>query len=269
VALAPGLVTGQVMVAHRHNGDGQHITRPMDTVTSTHEKAVLLAVDNFQGVPRSVGEPLPAQGGSETMAVLSSGVLPYRQNTVPTVHAEAMPTVTSDQIPGLLTAAGTVQCNQGVDRRVAGVDRPLKTVVADNHMGLLFSGWYKQNGSTGSETAAHPLTDPLGTLTTRDTTAVLTATANTAAVAAEWRAVLSELTLDDCYFRMMAAHEIGRGCGFDVDFPGGFQGRKGSFVVWGSARDQVDGYGNAVTPAIGEWIGGRLLPIVHPGEAGR
>jgi DNA (cytosine-5)-methyltransferase 1 len=213
------LSTGHVMAAHRHNGDGQHITRPMDTVTTTHEKAVLLAVDNFQGAARGASEPLPTQGGSETMALLSTGVVPFRKHTTPTTHGEAMPTVTSEQIPG-----------------------------------LLFSGWYKQNGSTGTETAAHPLTDPLGALPSRDTTALL---------AAEWRAALSELTLDDCYFRMMAAHEIGRGCGFDVTFGD----HQGSYVVWGSARDQVDGYGNAVTPAIGEWVGGRLRAVIHREEA--
>ncbi|MEU8227308.1 DNA cytosine methyltransferase [Kribbella sp. NPDC048915] len=221
------LSTGQVMVAHRHNGDGQHITQPMDTVTATHEKAVLLAVDNYQGAARGAAEPLPTQVGSQTMgllstgltdrpsAALSGGVVPFRKNTTPTVHAEAMPTVTAEQTPG-----------------------------------LLFSGWYKQNGSTGTETAPHPVLDPFGTLTSRDTTAVL---------AAEWRTALAELKLEDCYFRMMGAHEIGRGCGFDVTFGD----HQGSYVVWGSARDQVDGYGNAVTPAVGEWIGARLRAVLH------
>ncbi|WP_327592500.1 DNA cytosine methyltransferase [Streptomyces chartreusis] len=214
------LTTGTVIAAHRHNGDGQHITRPMDTVTSTHEKAILLAVDNYQGAPRGAGEPLPTQVGSETLAVVSSGIVPFRQNTVPTMHGEAMPTVTSDQIPGLLTAAG----------------------------------WFKQNGATGTETAPHPMTDPLGTLTARDTTALLMA---------EWRASLAELPLEDCYFRMMAAHEVGRGCGFDVDFAGS----KGTFIVWGSARNQVDGFGNAVSPQVGEWIGTRLRAVLHQAEA--
>ncbi|MGW4488418.1 DNA cytosine methyltransferase [Amycolatopsis sp. NPDC004368] len=215
------VATGTVMAAHRHNGDGQHITRPMDTVTSTHEKAVLLAIDNYQGAPRSAADPLPTQVGSETLGVVSAGIVPFRRNTVPTVHGEAMPTVTSDQIPGMLTATGT-----------------------------LFAGWYKQNGSGADATAPHPLTDPLGTLTARDTTALL---------AGEWRAALADLTLEDCYFRMMAAHEIGRGCGFDVDFPG----YQGSFIVWGSARDQTDGFGNAVSPNVGAWIGARLREILH------
>ncbi|MGN6609969.1 MAG: DNA cytosine methyltransferase [Jatrophihabitans sp.] len=285
------LTTGTVLPAHRHNGDGQHITRPMDTVTSVHEKAVLLAVDNYQGAPRSAAEALPTQGGSETLGlltarvipnrtngtsrslgepmetlvgnagsgglgVLSTGVVPFRQNTLPTTHGEAMPTVTSDQIPGLLTAAGTLRLNgpQGSETAPHPVSDPLGTVVgAGVTQSLLFSGWYKQNGSSPDDTAPHPVTDPLGALTSRDTTALLTA---------EWRAALADLPLEDCYFRMMAAHEVGRGCGFDVDFGD----HKGDFIVWGSARDQVDGFGNAVSPPVGEWIGARLRAIVH-GEA--
>ncbi|WP_116201296.1 DNA cytosine methyltransferase [Amycolatopsis circi] len=252
------IATGAVVAAHRHNGDGQHITRPMDTVTSTHEKAILLAVDNYQGAPRSAAEPLPTQGGSETLGLLSAGVVPFRRNTVPTVHTEAMPTVTSDQMPGLLTAAGTIKNNGAIHEagyRAHPVSDPLGTVVSSGGQSLLFSGWYKQNGSSGSETAPHPLTDPLGTLTARDTTAIL---------AAEWRAALAELSLEDCFFRMMAAHEIGAGCGFDVDFPG--YGYKGSFIVWGSAREQTDGFGNAVSPNVGAWIGGRLRAILHRAE---
>lgn len=214
------LAAGAVFAAHRHNGDGKNIALPMDTVTSTHEKAVLLALDNYQGGPRGVGTPLPTQVGSETFALVSSGILPYRKNTVPTMHAEAMPTFTSDQIPGLLTAAG----------------------------------WYKQNGSSATETAAHPLSDPLGTITAHDTTALLMA---------EWQASLAELPLDDCYFRMLGPHEIGRGCGFDVPF----QDHQGTFKVWGAARDQVNGYGNAVSPQVGEWIGTRLRAVLHRTEA--
>lgn len=208
--------------------------------------------------PRGVDEPLPTQGGREAFGLLSSGVIPYRQNTIPAVHAEAMPTVTADQIPGLLTAAGRVQCNGSIDEakyRTYPVDKPLGTVVGSAvTQGLLFSGWYKQNGSHGAETAPHPVSDPLGTLTSRDTTALLNA---------QWRASLAELALEDCYFRMMASHEIGRGCGFDVDFAG----HAGTFVVWGSASDQVDGFGNAVSPPIGEWIGARLRAALHRGAA--
>ncbi|MDO3101017.1 DNA cytosine methyltransferase [Mycobacteroides abscessus subsp. abscessus] len=248
------VVTGQTLVAHRHNGDGKHISLPMDTVTGTHEKAILVAVDNYQGAPRAATEALPTQGASETLGLLTSGVVPFRKNTVPTTHGEPMPTVTAEQIPGVLTAAGVIKNNGSIEEakyRAHPVSNPLGTVVGSAiTQGVLFGGWYKQNGSTGSETAPHPMTDPLGTLTSRDTTAILTS---------QWQAMLSELSLEDCYFRMMATHEIGRGCGFDVDFGD----HKGTFVVWGSARDQVDGYGNAVSPPVGEWIGRRLRRSVH------
>ncbi|MEU3455619.1 DNA cytosine methyltransferase [Micromonospora sp. NPDC006766] len=268
----PSALTGHVFAAHRHNGDGQHISRPMDTVTSTHEKAVLLAaVDNYQGAPRSVGEPLPTQGGSETMGlltagitanrenatsrslnepmatvvgnagsggigVLSTGILPFRRNTVPTVHAEPMPTVTSDQTPGLLTAAGYIKNNGSINEapyRAHPVSDPLGTVVATGaSQGLLFSGWHEQPAA-GPEHAPD-----------------------------WWLEALSALPLEKCHFRMLGKHEVGRGCGFDVDFPD----YKGSFVVWGSARDQIDGFGNAVSPQVGEWIGRRLRAALH-GEA--
>lgn len=249
----PVALTGQVFAAHRHNGDGQHIGRPMDTVTSTHEKAVLLAVNNFQGAPRGVDEALPIQGGSETLSLVSAGVMPFRRNTVPTVHGEPMPTQTSDQVPGLLTAAGTIKNNGSIGEaqyRAHPISDPLGTVVASGApQAVLFSGWYKQNGSGAEATAAHPLSDPLGTLTARDTTALLTG---------EWHAMLADLALEDCYFRMLGPHEVGRGCGFDTTFPG----HEGTFVVWGAARDQVDGFGNAVSPQVGEWIGSRLRAVL-------
>jgi site-specific DNA-cytosine methylase len=228
-----------LMPAKGVHGSERLLLQPMATQTSQQETAILstgpvadplwaqaaagglaaLAVDNFQGAARGAGEPLPTQVGSETLAVLSSGVIPYRKNTVPTLHSEAMPTFTSEQIPAVLTAAG----------------------------------WYKQNGPTGNETAPHPVTDPLGTLTSRDTTALLMA---------QWQASLAELPLEDCFYRMMAAHEIGRGCGFDVDF----NDYRGTFIVWGSARDQVDGFGNAVSPQVGTWIGARLRAVLHRAE---
>ncbi|MFF1284368.1 DNA cytosine methyltransferase [Streptomyces sp. NPDC058299] len=253
-----------LMPAKGVHGSERLLGQPLATQTSQQETALLsvgnalaptaLAVDNYQGGPRGADNPLPTQVGSETLAVVSSGIIPFRQNTVPTPHGEAMPTVTSDQIPGLLTAAGTIKNNGAIGEaryRAHPVSNPLGTLVGSAaSQSLLFSGWYKQNGSTGNETAPHPLTDSLGTITAHDTTALLMA---------EWRATLADLPLADCYFRMMKAHEVGLGCGFDVGRPD----RPGTFIVWGSARDQVDGYGNAVSPQVGAWIGSRLRAILH------
>jgi site-specific DNA-cytosine methylase len=248
-----------LMPAKAVRGSERHPWQPMSTQTSQQETGILstgelrLAVDNFQGAARGADEPLPTQPGSQTMGLLSTGVLPFRKNTTPTVHSEAMPTFTAEQIPGVLTAAGFIKNNGAIAEakyRAHPVSNPLGTVTSESAQSLLFSGWFKQNGPTGTETAPHPVTDSLGTITARDTTALM---------AAEWRETLHNLKLEDCYFRMMAPHEIGRGCGFDVTF-GDHQGK---FVVWGSARDQVDGYGNAVTPSVSYWIGGRLRAVLH------
>lgn len=187
-----------IMPAKSQRGTERHLWQPMATQTSQQEAAILsigerlaIAIDNYQGAPRGLGEALPTQCGSETMAIVSAGVVPFRKHTIPTTTSEAMPTVTADQIPALLTASGEI---------------------------------------TPSGTAAQ-----------------------------EWRDALAGLKLDDCHWRMLGSNEIGRGCGFDVEW----NDRKGSFIVWGSERDRVDGYGNAVSPPVGEWIAARLRLALH------
>ncbi len=235
----PVALAGHVIPAHRHNGDGQPLGKPMDTVTTTPEKALLVAaIKNSQGTPRSVDTPLPTQTGTETLGLVSAGVIPFRKNTVPTGHGEAMPTVTSDQIPGLLTAAGTIKNHGDVDQaqyRTHPVSDPLGTVVASSaNQSLLFSGWQEQDSqTTGGQ------------------------------LAAQWRETLARIPLEDCFFRMLGAHEIGRGCGFDTTYPD----HEGTFQVWGTARQQVDGFGNAVSPPVGAWIGERLRASLHGSEA--
>ena len=46
-------------------------------------------------------------------------------------------------------------------------------------------------------------------------------------------------------------------CGHEIP------GHTGTFKVWGTARAQVDGYGNAVSPPVGFFLGGRLRDALH------
>ena len=192
-------------------------TFPASNSAGVFAPPVAVAVNNYQGAPRGVDDALPTQGGSETLALISSGVLPFRRHTVPTTHGEAMPTVTSEQVPGLVSAVGLIQQNEGVNKRVFGTRDPLRTITANNQHALIASGWADQG----------------------------------------WQEALADVALEDCYFRMMKPAEVGSGCGFDTELHGG------TFRVWGSARDQVDGYGNAVSPAVGTWIGTRLRAALH------
>jgi DNA (cytosine-5)-methyltransferase 1 len=221
----PVALHGQIMDAHVSNGDGRHLSQPMNTLTTTHARAMLIAgVTNYQGAPRALAEPLPTQGGSETMALVSAGLIPFRKNTVPTTHAEPAPTFTSEQRPGLITAAGFVKNNGGVDQaqyRAHPVSNPLGTIVSSGGQALVTSGWSDQ-------------------------------------LDAIWRQAVARIRVEDCYFRMLKPHEVGRACGFNPDFPN----HEGDFEVWGSAKDQIDGYGNAVSPQVGMFLGLRLRPIL-------
>ena len=255
-----------LMPAKADRGAERHPFQPTSTQTSRQETALLaaggimMAAGNTFERPgsncriRSFDQPLWAQTATTNgVGVLSSGVIPFRKNTTPTAHAESMPTVTADQIPGLLTAAGVIKNNGSIDEakyRAHPVSAPLGTVTAGDAKSLLFSGWVEQNGSRGGVPSLQPGTVPIDTRLSGN---------NTSLVTAEWREVLADLDLYDCYFRMMFAHETGRGCGFDVTFGD----HQGSFVVWGKPRAQVDGFGNAVSPPIGQWIGSRCYAVLH------
>ncbi|WP_396897284.1 DNA cytosine methyltransferase [Mycolicibacterium fortuitum] len=252
------LSTGAIMGVAGHTFErpgsdcrSRDLSQPLWAQTSTNTTGLLtppmaMAIDNYQGASRGADEPLPTQVGSETLGLLSAGIVPYRRNTVPTSHGEAMPTVTTEQIPGLLTAAGMIKNNGSIDEalyRSYPMSEALGTVVGSAvTQGMLFSGWKADTAAASvSQVGDYSLVTPTS----------------------EWQAALADLRLEDCYYRMMGSHEIGRGCGFDVDF-GTY---KGSFIVWGSARNQTDGFGNAVSPAVGTFLGTRLRAIVHTEEA--
>jgi DNA (cytosine-5)-methyltransferase 1 len=248
------LTTGALIAAagntYEHPGSNcrtRDLSQPLPSQTATNTQGlftppVALAVDNFQGAARGANEPLPTQCGSETMALVSSGVLPFRKNTTPTTHAEPMPTVTSEQVPGLLTA--TVETGHASERA------PRTPADGNGTSGQepLFTDWQEQHDPS-LERARRQAPEQNGF-----------ATAESAGITqAEWRELLADTKLEDCRLRMMKEYEIGRGCGFDVNF-GSY---KGTFKVWGSARAQVDGFGNAVSPQVGTWIGGRIRDALH------
>jgi DNA (cytosine-5)-methyltransferase 1 len=116
---------------------------------------------------------------------------------------------------------------------------PLPTVSAQgNHHGLVHPSAetaalllaYYSNG------AARPVDEPVGTLTTRDRYALIGA----------------GTPVEQCTFRMLATHEIAAGMGFAKDYQ-----------VKGSKRDQVRGYGNAVTPPAAEVLISALVEAIN------
>lgn len=129
-----------------------------------------------------------------------------------------------------------------VARSVAGA---LATVTASgNHHGLvapvgvtdhLLIPYY----GTGT---ARPVTEPVGTLSTRDRFAL----------------VKGDVDIDDVLFRMLEPHEIGRAMSF-----------ADQYIVLGSKRERVRQYGNAVTPNAAEVILCALVEAITGTEIDR
>lgn len=135
-----------------------------------------------------------------------------------------------------------------------GVDEPLSTLTASgNHHALIV----KNYGDGGDPSMTKPITSPFGTVTTQDHHSLLSLPFLTSyygnggaspvdepvpTVTTHDRHGLVEPTavdVEDCGFRMLEPHEIGRAMAFPD-----------SYVVVGNKRQRVRQYGNAVTPPI-------------------
>ena len=131
---------------------------------------------------------------------------------------------------------------------------PLSTVTASGNHHALLAPYY------GNTDTSQRVTDPIGTLTTRDRYALVMRNntnrgdqSNLTTPVTEYLRTLTTTghqslitpgdieaaaaQVDDCLFRMLEPHEVGAGMAFDPDYK-----------VLGTRREQVKGYGNAVTP---------------------
>jgi DNA (cytosine-5)-methyltransferase 1 len=112
---------------------------------------------------------------------------------------------------------------------------PLRTLTTAGHQSLVT--WdsilvpYYTNG------AARPVHEPVGTVTTVDRWSLAEAA--------------DAIDLGDVRFRMLEPHEIGRAMAFPDDY-----------IVFGSKRDRVRQYGNAVTPPVMEIIVSALVEAI-------
>ena len=112
--------------------------------------------------PRGAPEYEARVTRSERDRATANCVLHYAAQHHPLlILVEAMPTVTAEQIPGLLTAAGTIKNNGSIDEAEATAPTRCPTRSGARRLrrvspGLLFSGWYKQNGSHRHRDRAAP-----------------------------------------------------------------------------------------------------------------
>lgn len=242
----------------------QPLTDPMPTRTTRESDALvvpmLVPTEARDGIrPRPVDEPMRTQTArNETAFVVPPMVM--RNNTPrPGKDGGGYLSIPVDRPLGALTTAGHqslivppfIAELRGGGSGARAVTQALATVTASgNHHALVttaeatMAAWAAIYAYDAGDLRDH-LREPLPTQTTVAGDALLTGDALGA---------LDELGLpdvDDCYLRMLEPHEIAAGMAFFPDYR-----------VKGNKRQQVRGYGNAVTPNVSEVLWSALVECV-------
>ncbi|KAJ1684797.1 hypothetical protein LUZ63_020068 [Rhynchospora breviuscula] len=210
----------------RDGKQAQPMSDPFRTQTTRHDLGIVTPfIAELRGggsTARSTDQPLSTVTASGNHHAL---LAPYYGN------AETAQPV--DQPVGTLTTRdryALVMRNNSAKgghpaRHTTPSDEYLRTLTAN---GPLPSLLMRNNGSKGDGAEmVTPASEYLRTLTTKGHQSLLTPGDIEAAAA----------QVDDCLFRMLEPHEVGAGMAFDRDY-----------IVLGTRRQQVKGYGNAVTP---------------------
>jgi DNA (cytosine-5)-methyltransferase 1 len=191
--------------------------RPLATQTATAQHALVVETAySGRGDARRVrpaSEPIGTQTGQQSQAL----VVPLRTNGK-AVPADLAPVPTV--VAGNAGHALLIRQYSGGPEMTRPVTDPAGTITAIDHHSLVvpfLTAYHHEGGQLSS------VTDPHRTVDTRDRTAL----------------VEPAIDVEDCGFRMLEPHEIGRAMAFPD-----------TYLVLGNKRDRVRQYGNAVTPPV-------------------
>jgi DNA (cytosine-5)-methyltransferase 1 len=254
-----GLHHGLVVPIHHSSTVDRRVPttdEPMPSQTGRNENALVIPM-RTNGRPRPAGEaPLAtcttADGGGShlvtlpfiaqmrngqsvsgiqeplstftTMGAHHALVVPLRRNGKARPTDEPVPTVTADGNHHALVIRNYTERNKDSAQNTKPVTSPFGTVTAADHHSILQIPFTVDYHGTGH---AHPVDDPLPTQDSRDRHGL----------------VHPAIEVEDCGFRMLEPHEIGRAMAFPD-----------SYTVTGNKRDRVRQYGQAVTPPVMKMI---------------
>ena len=242
------------------------LNAPMRTQTTTESASLvflpfLLGYANSNGPAKDVIEALRTFHTENSQGVVLPPFLninyspgynkpvtdPFATHTAADHHSLLLPAVTT-----LRSVDGK---KQGVHYATRGADAPLSTQVTATQQALMYLPFMTELRGTQDKRALH---DALATICASGSHHALTQapfislyygagdSAKTVGKAAhtfvskDKHGLVQPTNLpsvEDCLFRMLQPHEIGRGMAFDDNY-----------VVLGNKRDKVKQYGNAVTP---------------------
>lgn len=198
--------------------------------------------DSQRRRPRATDEPMPAMTAQLSTALIGPGFMPFvsMQRTQPQASATdaALPTVcTSEGHHMLVQGAALISLRDANAMHVGDLSEPTMTQIAAPQSALISRApFLVQHYGTNN---ASPIDRAMPVVTTIDRHELIGPT--------------PELTVDDCYFRMLQPNEIGRAMAFGDDYE-----------VLGNKRDKVRQYGNAVTPPAMEELFRRVAQSLEP-----
>lgn len=223
--------------SHGHNRRSVPIMRMMPTQTTAATMGLILNTLHADTV-RDISQELPTQTTRQSLGLAfylgyANGDGPPHSINDPllTMHTENSHGLV--QIPFMPTFRGT---KDGTMSQAKGVDdATMGTVSAGGiHHGLVYPPFMMSYYGSGS---GHSTVDePIGTVTAVDRHAL----------------VQGQPKVDDCRFRMLQPHEVGRGMAFPDEY-----------IVLGTKREQVRQYGNAVTPPVMKMLLNRCVQALQ------
>lgn len=264
-----------IPVDGRSGKDGRPVTGPMPTQTARLESGVLVQVggNTFEREGYVRATPLSSPGvtqhtsGTTAIATLPPHFLVKNYGGIDEAKYRSFgpdgpfgAVTTSDS--HALVAMPFIAELRGGSSDTRAVTDPLATMTASgmHHMLTVPPSYYVKNYGPGDDPSmAHRIEEPLGAVTTQDHHALVSmpmpilAPYYNTGVASAGSSPAGALTtrdrhalvqpagqapaIEDCTFRMLEPHEIGRAMAFPD-----------SYVVVGNKRERVRQYGNAVTP---------------------
>ena len=229
----PGLLVDLGHTHAQHRGKVHLASDARPTQTSQQTLAFVVSMRDSPDYPlKHITEPLPTQstvgapyivelyGKSNAVAITD----PLGSMLTHSHHALVMPYMVELHGEGSLPKP---------------ITDPLGCVLSGgNHHGLVTPPSFLVSYYSGSD-QAKAITDPMATVSTHDRHGLVQP---------------DSPAVEDCYFRMLKSHEIGRAMAFPNDY-----------IVLGNERQRVKQLGNAVTPPAMEAISGRCIATFKEG----
>lgn len=229
----------------REGKDAKPVSEPFRTQTTRHDLAIATPpfIAELRGggsTARPVADPLAtvtASGNHHALVMRNNGSKGAGGEMV-TPASEYLRTLTTAGHQSLLAPY------YGNSDAAQSVADPVGTLTTRDRYALIM----RNNGVRGGHPARHttPADEHLRTLTASGPIPTLLTPGDIEAAAAQ---------VDDCLFRMLEPHEVGAGMAFSSDY-----------IVLGTRRQQVKGYGNAVTPPAARDLIGAIAAVAHREE---